>query len=57
MSLIYTCPDCERDLDDDDGFGLWCERCEHYHPLAAFTDPDDEHDRRIDDRDGTHVSP
>ncbi len=23
--------------------------CEHYHPLAAFTDPDDERDRRIDE--------
>ena len=53
MSLIYPCPDCGQDLENDDGFGLWCDKCEHYHPFAAFTDPDGEHDRAIDDRDGT----
>jgi len=50
MTLIYTCPDCDQDLEDDDGFGLWCPRCDHYHDLRAFTDPDDERDHAIDER-------
>lgn len=51
---IYTCPDCGIDLEDDGIFGLWCERCQHFHPHALFDDPDDERDRMIDDRDGAH---
>jgi hypothetical protein len=56
VTWIYTCPDCDRDLDDD-GAGLWCEACENYHEPRLFTDddPDDERDRMIDDRDGTHA--
>ena len=49
MSWIYSCPDCGRDLEDDDGIHLWCPSCEHCHPLAAFTDPDAERDQMIDD--------
>jgi hypothetical protein len=50
MTLIYPCPDCGQDLECDDGFGLWCQTCEHYHPFEQFDDPDDEHDRRNDER-------
>ena len=56
MALIYTCPDCDADLDDDGIFGLWCEHCQHHHPHALFDgDPDGERDRMMDDRDGLDV--
>ena len=56
MTWIYSCPDCDRDLGDEDGFGLWCCACERYYDLRMFDDPDDERDRMIDDRDGAHVA-
>ena len=41
--VIYTCPDCDADLEED-GFGLWCPECERAVPYACFfieDDPDD----------------
>lgn len=50
MTWIYSCPDCGRDLEPDDGVGLWCGFCEHYLPADSFDDPDDWRDRMIDER-------
>jgi predicted amidophosphoribosyltransferase len=48
MSLIWPCPDCQGDLDDE-GFSLYCPACERPVPYDIMTpDPDDERDRMID---------
>jgi hypothetical protein len=49
-SWIYTCPDCDGDLEDE-GFSLYCPRCQRPVPYDIMTpDPDDERDRMIDEK-------
>ena len=37
--IVYSCPDCGDDLEDDDGL-FWCPICEHLWSPAEFdTDP------------------
>lgn len=57
MTLIWPCPDCQGDLEDE-GFSLWCPDCWRPVPYDIMfgPDPDDERDQMIDDRDGTHAS-
>jgi hypothetical protein len=35
--LIYTCPDCDGDLDED-AFAMWCPACERSVPYALLRD-------------------
>ena len=44
MALIWSCPDCLSDLEDD-GWDLWCAKCERgvsWMEFAADLDPYDE---------------
>ena len=52
MNLIWTCPDCDADLEDE-GFALWCPGCRRPVPCDLMTDPDDERDRMIDEREAS----
>jgi hypothetical protein len=42
VRIIYSCPDCQGDLDDD-GYDLWCPSCQRSVPwyLVAGDDDDD----------------
>jgi hypothetical protein len=40
MTVIYSCPDCDGDLEDDD-CGLWCQHCESSIPYAVLATDDD----------------
>lgn len=46
MTVIYSCPDCDGDLEDE-GLTLWCPTCETSVPYAALAtddgDPNDQH--------------
>ena len=35
MTVIYSCPDCDGDLEDDE-CGLWCEECQRSVPYALL---------------------
>jgi hypothetical protein len=43
VTLIWSCPTCWSDLaDDDDGWNLWCAKCERLVSWREFADEDDE---------------
>ena len=43
--VIWSCPDCDGDLEHD-SYGLWCSRCEQVVPYACLpADPDDDRER------------